>query len=362
MPPILIQQRRSNVLNTKSKYRTQLMANTSNRSEKILKNDKSYMLTNLFAESADFLFKFNHQILLLNRITIPNGLILTKRLNSLHEFIAINLKIPLDSRELFGCSISSTSSEQALFVVDRIEFVSKRLNDEMLKLIHYFLFNSKSIDIANHSHKITSHLNRPINSLAIVDLLCLSFQICFDLFLLRTSYILLGNKVSVNKSELDPQLYKKLIDLKEEIFLLIFKLLQSINFSNCKSTDIVRVNDTVTSNTRNNNTTNNGSKLNNLNATTASSSTCSTSRISNDSALSSYTTLKILITVIDCYNKIVYLPNLNQILEPNSLTTCFYVGLVDNMHGVLNSFRMLKILSNKKVNFLKIISNHIRCG
>jgi hypothetical protein len=344
IPPLILQQKRSQILNTKSKYRSQLLINMSNCNEKILKNGKSYMFTNLFAESADFLFKFNHQIILLNKITIPNGLNLTKKLTSLYEFISINLKIPLDSKDLFGSS--STTNDQTLFVIDRIEFVSKRLNDEMLKLIHYFLCNSKSAEADNYSHKITSNLNRPINSLAIVDLLCLSFHICFDLFLLRTSYILLGNQTAnVNKSELDPQLYKKLIELKEEIFSLIFKMLQSLNFSSSKNNDVVKANDTVASNSKNNN---NGTKLNSLNATNLSSSSCC-NRIGNDSALSSYTTLKVLITVLDCYNKIVYLPNLNQILEADSLNTCFYLGLVDNMHGVLNSFRMLKISSNKKV-------------
>jgi hypothetical protein len=361
LPPHLIQQKRLNTLNTRSSYRSKLMANNmSNSNEKLLtKTDKSYTLTNQFAESADFLFKFNHQILVLNKITVANGLSLTKMLNNLHEFIEVNLKNPLDSKELFGyiaapsssSSLSATntahppppppsSSDQTLFVVERIEFVSRRLNDEMLKLINYFLFNSKNV---NETLKVTSYLNRPINSLAVIDFLCLAFQICYNLFLLRTSYILLANKqMSSNKSELDATLFKKLIVIKEEMFLLIVKLLQSINFSTeNKPSESIKVNQHNT----------NGSKLNNLNSTNASSSS-SSSRSGSDSALLSYTTLKILITIIDCFNKIVYLPNLNQIFEPDSLTTLFYVGLIDNMHGILNKFKMLKILSNKKVNIL----------
>jgi len=354
LPPHLIQQKRLNTLNTRTAYRSKLMANNmSNSSEKLLtKTDKSYTLTNQFAESADFLFKFNHQILVLNKITVANGLSLTKMLNNLHEFIEVNLKNPLESKELFGIiaapptsSLSATttapnpsSSDQTLFVVERIEFVSRRLNDEMLKLINYFLFNSKNV---NETLKVTSYLNRPINSLAVIDFLCLAFQICYNLFLLRTSYILLANKqMSSNKSELDATLYKKLIEIKEEIFLLIVKLLQSINFSTQnKTSESLKVNQ------------HNGSKLNNLNSTNSSSSSSnSSSRSGSDSALLSYTTLKILITIIDCFNKTVYLPNLSQIFEPNSLTTLFYVGLIDNMHGILNKFKMLKILSNKMVN------------
>ena len=195
LPTHLTQQRRSNTLNTKSKYRSQIIDASSSHylSDKTLKNVKSYSLTNFFAESADFLFKFNHQTIASNKVTVSNALHLNRKLDSLLEFIRINLKVPMCPLELFGMTSiepQANVSPQALFVVERIEFVCKRLNDEMLKLIHYFLFNSKSADDLG-VHKHTTHPNTPINSLTIIDLLCLAFQICFELFLLRDSYLLL---------------------------------------------------------------------------------------------------------------------------------------------------------------------------
>ena len=69
-----------------------------------------------------------------------------------------------------------------------------------------------------------------------------------------------------------------------------------------------------------------------------------------DSEITSYSALKILISILDCYNRILYLPNLSNSIYPDSISTFFYIGLIENMHGILNNINILKTSTTDKVN------------
>ena len=227
VPHMTSMPKRAHTLNTKTKHRLELIDRSFTLYQpkyNISSNDKSYLITDLFAESADFLFKFNNQISNLKNFTISNSSILVKKLNFLIEFIQINLKAPLNSSQLFGKTTNQNSSVQSfLFHMERIEHVTKRLNDEILKLINYLL------DTKNYF----SIVQKPIatySNMSIIDLICLSFKICFELFLFRTSFFLLSSNMK-NKYEIDSTLFKKINKIKEQFFFLIIQLLQSIVFA-----------------------------------------------------------------------------------------------------------------------------------
>lgn len=277
------------------------------------------------------------------KISNINATNLNKKLTSLQDFLKCNTKTKANTK--------STCSLMLATLTERIEFVSNRLNDELIKLINYCMSNSSIHDSANgqsiklnqtesinsivslassQSKLISSNLNKPVSSLVVIDLLCLAFQICFDLFLFRVSY-LLGDLESLKSSASGADkknekinLHKKLLGLKQDFFMLISTLLQSINFTS---------------------TTQSFKSLINPNQTISSTASTKQAMITS-SSFSSYSTLKILITVLDCYNRILYLPNLNQVLEPDSITTCFYLSLVDNMHNMFKKFKILKLDKN----------------
>ena len=193
------------------------------------------------------------------------------------------------------------------------------------------------MDSKNYNSSISQKSNKPINNnLALIDLLCLSFQLCFYLFLFRIAYFLSNNNNNAKKHEIDSRLYKKLKNLKEDFFTLILKFLQAIHFSE--------------NNSKNSASNNKSDKIcNKFLLTTGSKLDFSSLRNDNDSAFSSYSGLKILITILDCYNRILYLPNLSQITHPDSFSTYFYVGLVENMHGILSSLKLLKFTTSDQV-------------
>jgi hypothetical protein len=272
------------------------------------------------------------------RISNINATNLNKKLASLQDFLKRNTKTKANTK--------STCSLVLATLTERIEFVSNRLNDELIKLINYCMSNSSVHDSAdahtlkpNHTESIhsivslassqsklmSSNLNKPVSSLVVIDLLCLAFQICFDLFLFRVSYLLADlESLAARKSD---KVHKKLLGLKQAFFMLISTLLQSINFTS---------------------TTQSFKSLINPNQTISSSTASSKQATITSSSFSSYSTLKLLITVLDCFARILYLPSLNQVLEPDSIATCFYLSLVDNMHNMFKKFKIVKLATTTR--------------
>lgn len=150
----------------------------------------------------------------------------------------------------------------------------------------------------------------PATNHSLVDLLCNSYEVCVSLFLFLSSLLLINysqnelNKRSyklmkskqLTKSH-QPIIYEKLIKLKQDFFRLTNYILKSINFSTSS------INFDVESST-------------NQNAYDLLSSLSTSS--------TPYSTLKILNTVLDSLNHLIYLPVLNQQSDPNSIITWFY--------------------------------------
>lgn len=146
----------------------------------------------------------------------------------------------------------------------------------------------------------------PASSCSITDLLCYSFEVCASLFLFRASLLL----INYTQNELNRKTYKlmkskninishqpvictNLIKLKQEFFWLIRLMLEAINFA-----DTPKAPQTSQDNSD----------------AFSSLSTSSTP----------YSTLKILNTVLEYLNHLIYLPVSSQQLDPNSIKTWFY--------------------------------------
>lgn len=301
---------------------------------------------------------------------------------------------------LLSSAASSSTTTSSLSASERIEFVSNRLNEELVKLIKYCLNTSLrdgfttstaatiaapafSTTSTSGAQKLTSkatatvkqqqtlasrHLNathrkvttsasslnqtsarsnqttdanlgahqRPSSnspaatSISIVDLLCLAFDICHHLFLNRVTLLIVDTenakdqliqflKCQNSKSSAAPSVqhtkaydsYVKLMKLKREFFRIILYMLKSINFASPPASSLGHQ------------------------STAAAASLSSLS-----SSSSSYSTLKILNSIIDCFNHLYYLPISHHKLQPYSFKTFFYFSLVDNMHNI---FKKMKI-------------------
>ena len=150
-------QKRSNTLNTKTTYRLQLIDKSFAQTQTISNNDKIYSITDLFAESSDYLFNFNNQLIIQKNISISNISSLRKKLKCLIEFVEVQVKAPLNtSDKKNNDSVQMTSAsppppppppqfslQSFTFAIERIEYVTKRLNDEMLRLIDFFFWIQK---------------------------------------------------------------------------------------------------------------------------------------------------------------------------------------------------------------------------
>ena len=362
--------KRSAQLSLKSVH--QIKTDSSTKSSREV-NEKIYKLIDLFAESANNLNKFNsttkrqqnvsteESVLFMNaNATNLNILDLTKQLASLLEYLSKSAVSPILS-DMFSSFISvsltessmSAKSTNSLLIIDRVEFVSNRLNDELVQLAEYCLNAPMQGDLVclnmgghqqqqqqpslltfttilpNESSIRTSHstdnLKRLINEAAqshvasltpasansLVDLLCFSFEVCASLFLFRSSLLLtIYTQNQINRKAyklIKPKqtniaqqrdIYSKLIRIKHEFFQLISLVLKSINFC---------------------------SKSGSTGSSQEVPVTLSTSS-------SSYSALKMLNSVLDCLNRLAYLPVLGQHQEPDSTATWCYFSVFDNMH------------------------------
>jgi hypothetical protein len=132
-------------LNTKTHNRVKLVdfdsTGSDAKTESLINNDKIYILTDLFAETANYLYKFN-VIVLSNaptqKISSVNAANLNKKLISLQDFLKYNTKTK-----------TATSALMLATLTERIEFVSNRLHDELIKLINYCMSNSSIHDASN---------------------------------------------------------------------------------------------------------------------------------------------------------------------------------------------------------------------
>jgi hypothetical protein len=139
------------------------------------------------------------------------------------------------------------------------------------------------------------------------------------------------NKINRKTSDLNHYLITKLAKMKSNFFLVISTLLKSINFLSYTTKNSVKASSTISKNF------NNKSNSDNLISSNINTSTTT-------SLFSSYSTLKILNKILDCFNLMLYLPNLNQIFEPDSFATSFYTSLVDNMHNIFKKINLIKII------------------
>jgi hypothetical protein len=293
---------------------------------------------------------------------------LSDQLNDLLEFISYKSETKTIPNDFFTCvnllssttsggassssSSSFTSDSSLILIIERVEFVSNKLNEELVKLIKYCLNASlKDGLVLNNTpaageatkKQHSSFKTSPASIISIVDLLCLSFEASYSLFLFRVKF--LHSQYELNKNKklnklLKPNIkhqqatrfiYYTLIKLKQEFFKLIMIFLKSINFSASSLSSAAAKVTTPTS-------------------TTTSSSSSSDTIINLSNSSTSYSTLKILNSIIDCFNHLIYLPCLNKKLEPDSILTVFYFSLIDNMHNVfkknLNKFN--KLLSQEE--------------
>lgn len=362
--------------NNKSENLNFTINNTIISKSEINKNDQLYELTDLIAESTNYLFKFNSS----NNEKISNSNItnVNKKLTLLYDYIKKNFKSTSQTNSTFlfsffniqpsNVSLSSGSLHAntlpTSLIIERIDFVINRLNEEIVKLINYLLYAS-SLAQENNTISNKQPTIKPADSFSIIDLLCLAFDIYFNLFLFRVSYFLIDstsynknqsstnntNKVNKKLSNLNYFLITKLTKMKMDFFLVISTLLKSINFLSYTST-----NNGKTSSTNNKNFNN---KLNSDNLISTATNTTTTPT----SSFSSYSTLKILNKILDCFNLMLFLPNLNQILEPDSFSTSFYTSLVDNMHNIFKKMNLIKIIKQdnpiKKSIYTKQESNEV---
>jgi hypothetical protein len=129
LPPEVVYRRRC-VLNTKF---------TPQRQAPLTSNvNKIYEITDVFAETAIYLSKFNllnsseaasRRLVTGGAMTTTTSPALTLKLVELNEFIRVNSNINSDVS-------SSQSRIQSLEHIERIEFVSQRLNEELVKIVN----------------------------------------------------------------------------------------------------------------------------------------------------------------------------------------------------------------------------------
>jgi hypothetical protein len=348
--------KRSSKLNLKRSLLQSVTTNTTITNNKETKtNEKIYKLIDLFSESECVLNEFNKSTNLLEKTLLSETIVnmnatnscfqnLSDQLNDLLEFISYKSETKTIPNDFFTCanllssttsggassssSSSFTSDSSLILIIERVEFVSNKLNEELVKLIKYCLnaslkdglvLNNTPAAAAATKNQHSSFKTSPASIISIVDLLCLSFEASYSLFLFRVKFLHSQYELNKNKKKLNKLLkpnikhqqatrfiYDTLIKLKQEFFKLIMIFLKSINFS--------------------------ASSLSAPKATTASSDAII--NLSNSST--SYSTLKILNSIIDCFNHLIYLPCLNKKLEPDSILTVFYFSLIDNMHNVFN--------------------------
>lgn len=128
---------------------------------------------------------------------------------------------------------SSSSSGQILLKslsnqVDRIEFVSNRLNEELKKLLDLALrtistgggvLNDESSSESSGDEESSSSTASSSGLLkAFIDLLCVAFELSFNLFLFRVNYLYASSSV------------QQIDQLKNEFFTLTYHILDSIDY------------------------------------------------------------------------------------------------------------------------------------
>lgn len=126
---------------------------------------------------------------------------------------------------------SSSSSGQILLKslsnqVDRIEFVSNRLNEELKKLLDLALrtistgvLNDESSSESSGDEEFSSSTASSSGLLkAFIDLLCVAFELSFNLFLFRVNYLYASSSV------------QQIDQLKNEFFTLTYHILDSIDY------------------------------------------------------------------------------------------------------------------------------------
>lgn len=255
-------------------------------------NNLIYSITDHFAETTNYLKKCNAEIT--NKSKVINVHSLSNKLVELKDFIQLNL-----NEHVFI----------QILMIDRIEFVSNGLNDELSKLIDFCL-KTTTVNIPFPDGTTATCPEGKLSSTemkkSFIDVLCLSFEISFNLFIFRASYLLEREVSGENNNKPEKSaLLTQLNRLKDRFFSQIYQLLDAIHFctSPLKTID---------------------PKL--------------------SSSHSSYSTLKILNSILDCFNQMLYLPTLIQVLKPYSLRTCFFASLADNAHVMSNKLNIIGIV------------------
>jgi hypothetical protein len=353
-------------------------------------NEKVYNLIEIFSESTNMLNKINTSLVeqsnqqnIINK-SIVTGLYINKlfvNLCNLNGLISLSLSNGLatellsKSQTIFTEPICSTHRSQLM----SIEQACHQLNDELFKLIKLCL-----TEISTLRHKTTHVGAKQSNeaaddsiSISLVDLACLSFDICFNLFVFRAdlAIIQLSNAIEESSKEvqakkiLNEECFCKLIELKQGLFFLINRMIKSISFSsssgsshsNGKSSSI----NSISLNSAGFNSSSLTKKPNSSNDSQLTSSSTSSSSSTSPTSSSSYSTLKILNSLICCFNQLLYKPLEAKLTQKTAnsteISTWFYLFIVDSMHNIFVNLNVryfayfLKCVS-KRSN-LDILSN-----
>lgn len=211
--------KRSCVLNTKKSHRSTSVVDSHSKQEAV------YKLIDLLAGTTNYLKKFNTAETLVIAATksTPNTTRLSEKLTEL-------------------CELVSKRASAAWFVrlmtemLDRIEFVSTRLNDELNKLLEFCLKTistggagggTSSSGGEDEASSETPNIDDSLVLKAFIDLLCLGLQTSFNLFIFRVSYIYHQLSTSSSTSSTGVEQINK---LKENFFNVVYHILESIDF------------------------------------------------------------------------------------------------------------------------------------
>lgn len=264
---------------------------------------KFYQVTDYFAETANYLATFNENVLKTQRSnTTPINLSLfMSRLGDLAAYTRVNLNSKLASSPL---------------TIERIEFVTTRLSDELVKIVDYCLKATSNLNWIDSTPTDVNPVPRSsMNCKPFIDVLCAAYEINFNLFLYRFNHLLVGVALDV---PLDSNKMTKINKLKESFYTVMFQLLESINFSSSSSSS------------------SSSSVSNRSNAAKV------INKSSSSSSHSSYSTLKILNCILDSFNRLLYLPCMYDTLESrDSPMAYYYACLVDGLHSYLKKFHLI---------------------
>ncbi|CAF0724162.1 unnamed protein product [Brachionus calyciflorus] len=241
--------KRNQVLNTKS-------SNTISTP-----SDLIYKLTDKLSETTNLLTQINQ-----GTKTSLNSVDFQQKLHNLNTYLQM----------AFSSNIKVTNTE-------RIDYISDKLNEELIKLLK------------NNLDLILVHID--LNQ---IDLNCSLIQTLFRLFLIRFDLLIDSNNAMVD--------LKPLNKLKQQFFLVLSQCLESLNFNNSNKLMF--------------------SDSNNK---------------KNQNLLLAYWSLKIFINLFDLINYLTYLP-LNV---KNPKKQIYYVGLADNLHSIFKNLSLVGDMNNR---------------